>query len=105
MATPKLEELWRNINQMINKSSKTTNVTSVKFNENIATDSGDMAEIFNNYFTKVGIDLSKQIPKGSKRFEDYIKPVNCIFEFKIISVGEVEAVLNKLKTSKSCGTG
>ena len=97
------EELWRNINQMINKSSKTTNVTSVKFNENIATDSGDMAEIFNNYFTKVGIDLSKQIPKGSKRFEDYIKPVNCIFEFKIISVGEVEAVLNKLKTSKSCG--
>ena len=93
----------RNISQIINKSSKTTNVTSVKLNDDIVTDSGGMAEIFNNCFTGVGIYLSKQVPEGPGRFEDYIKPVNSIFQFKIISVREVEVVLSELQTSKSCG--
>ena len=69
---------------MIVKSSKTTNVTSVKLNDDIATDSGNMAEIFNNYFALVGIDLSKQIFEVPERFEDYTKPVNSIFNFKTI---------------------
>ena len=97
------KEMWRNINQIIGKHSKTTNVTSIQVNDSIKTSNRDIAETFNNYFANVGNELSKQVPPTIKRPEDYLEPKSSTFEFKMISTCEVESVLKKLKTSKSSG--
>jgi hypothetical protein len=104
------KEMWRNINKLIGKTSKTTNVTSVKSNYQIFTNKDDIAETFNDYFSKIGTELSNRIPPSNKGFEEYLEPtaqdrptVSAVFEFKSVSIDEVETVLSKLKVSKSSG--
>jgi hypothetical protein len=45
--------MWRNINQLIGKTAKTTNVTSVKSNDQIFTNKDNIAETFNDYVSKI----------------------------------------------------
>ena len=98
------KEMWRNINKLIGKTSRTTNVTSVKSNDQIFTNKDDIAETFNDYFSKIGTELSNRIPPSSKGFEEYLeRSVSAVFEFKSVSNDEVETVLSKLKVSKSSG--
>ena len=95
--------MWRNINQLIGKTSKTTKITSVKTNDVILTNKLDISETFNNYFSNIGKELSSQIPHSNKGFEEYIEPKNVVFEFKPLSTNDVTTALNKLKVSKSSG--
>jgi hypothetical protein len=100
------KEMWRNINQLIGKTSKTTNVTSVKSNDQIFTNKDDIAETFNDYFSKIVTELSNRIPPSNKGFEEYLERsvrLSAVFEFKSVSNNEVETVLSKLKVSKSSG--
>jgi predicted Holliday junction resolvase-like endonuclease len=74
------KEMWRNINQLIGKTSKTTNVTSVKSNDQILTNKDDIAETFNDYFSKIGTELSNRIPPSNKGFEEYLeRSVSAVF--------------------------
>ena len=61
-------EMWRNINQIIGKTSKTTNITSVKTNDIILTNKVDITETF-NYFSNIEKELSSHIPHSNKGFE------------------------------------
>ena len=89
--------MWRNINQLIGKTSRTTNVASVKSNDQIF-------ETFIDYFSKIGSELSSKIPPSNKGFEEYLElSVSAVFEFKSVSNDEVETVLSKLNVSKSSG--
>ena len=97
------KEIWRNINQLIGKTFKTTNITSDKTNDITLTNKVDIAETFNNYFSNIGKELSSQIPHSNKGFEKYIEPKNAVFEFKHLSTNDVTTALNKLKVSKSSG--
>jgi basic membrane lipoprotein Med (substrate-binding protein (PBP1-ABC) superfamily) len=98
------KEKWRNINQLIGKSSITTNVTSVKSNDQMFTNKDDITETFNDYFSKIGTELSNRIPPSNKGFEEYLeRSVSAVFEFKSLSNDEVETVLSKLKVSKTSG--
>ena len=97
------KEMWRNINQLIGKTSKTTKIISVKTNDVILTNKLDISETFNNYFSNIGKELSSQIPHSNKGFEEYIEPKNVVFEFKPLSTNDVTTALNKLKVSKSSG--
>ncbi|CAB3999762.1 Hypothetical predicted protein [Paramuricea clavata] len=86
--------MWRNINQLIGKTSKTTNVTSVKSNDQIFTNNHHIAETFNDYFSKIGTEFSNRIPPSNKGFEEYLeRSVSPVFEFKSVSNDEVETVL------------
>ena len=46
--------MWRNINQLMGKTSQTTKITSVKTNDVILTNKVDITETFNNYFSNIG---------------------------------------------------
>ncbi|CAB4016177.1 Hypothetical predicted protein [Paramuricea clavata] len=75
--------MWRNINQLIGKTSKTTNVISVKSNDQIFTNKDDIAETFNDYFSESGTELSNRIPTGNEGFEEYLdRSVSAVSEFK-----------------------
>ena len=97
------KEMWKSINQLIGKSSKTTNIPCIKVNNNILSNNNDIADALNTYFTKIGPDLSSQIPQNSNNFEEFIEPATSTFNFKNISTQEVKKVLNKLNASKSSG--
>ena len=78
------KEMWININQLIGKTSKTTNVTSVKSNDQIFTNKDDITETFNDYFSKIGTELSNRIPASSKGFEEYLeRSVSAVFLVQI----------------------
>ncbi len=98
------KEMWKNINQLIGKTSKTTNVAAIKLSEQIFTNKDDIAETFNDYFSKIGTDLSSRIPPSNKGFEEFLDRSDCtVFEFKSVSNDEVVTILSKLKDSKSSG--
>ena len=94
--------MWRNINQLIGKTSKTTNLTSVKSNYQIFTNKDDIAETFNDYFSKIGTELSNRIPPSSKGFEEYLeRSVTAVFEFKSMRRGighYSELIINMLNS-------
>ena len=57
-----LKETWKTINQMINKRSKTTHISSLKDDDKDITDSQQIADAMNQYFCSIGEKLSNKIP-------------------------------------------
>lgn len=55
--------MWRHINQLIVKRSKTTDIPYIMENDKIFLNEKDMAEVFNNYFSNIGYNLSSRIPQ------------------------------------------
>ena len=99
------KKMWKHINQLIGRGSKSTNIPYINFNGNSSSNSNDIADTFNTYFTEIGQDLADQIPQTNNSIDEFIEPVSHTFKFKNISIQEVRNVLEKLNTSKSCGPG
>ena len=57
-----IKETWTTINKLINKRSKTTNITSLKVDDETITTPDLLAESMNKYFCSVGAQHSKKIP-------------------------------------------
>ena len=49
-----MKETWKTINQLVNKRSKTTNVSSLQDDNKILTSSDEIAESMNQYFCNIG---------------------------------------------------
>ena len=63
-----IKETWTTINKLINKRSKTTNITSLRVDDETITKPDLIAESMNEYFCNVGEQLSKKIPKKMNSF-------------------------------------
>ena len=50
------------------------------------------ANEFNNFFTDIGLKLTKKIPESSQFFERYMKKVNSEMETKTLSINEFKDV-------------
>ena len=57
-----VKETWITINQMINKRSKTTHISSLEDGDKDITDSQKIADAMNQYFCNIGEQLSSKIP-------------------------------------------
>ena len=57
-----MKETWKTINQLVNKRSKTTNISSLQEDNKILTSSDEIAESMNQYFCNIGQKLSEKIP-------------------------------------------
>lgn len=99
----KPKEMWKHINQLVGRGSKTTHIPSIKVGCETILDEKNIAETLNNYFVNVGPDLSSQIPQTDSNVEAYVKPVTDEFNFRDILTEEVTTALLKLNGSKSCG--
>ena len=69
--------MWRNINQLIGKTAKTTIVTSIKSNDQIFTNKDNIAETFNDYFSKI----VQNYPTG---FHQVIKDLKNILSSRLV---------------------
>ena len=55
--------MWKNTNHLINKKSKSTNISSLQIDDQVVIESSSMSNQFNEYFTDIGPTLSSQIPE------------------------------------------
>ena len=98
------KELWRKVNQLIGKTSKTTCITSLKVNENTTiTGEANIANSLNDYFSNIGSDLSSQIPDSETNPSDYLKKCSNSFRFEEITISMVLHCINNPKSTKASG--
>ena len=58
-----MKKTWEGIKQIINNNKSKTNVIQLNYSGKPLNSDIDMANAYDNFFTKIGPDLDKQIPK------------------------------------------
>ena len=67
------KQMWKHINQLVNKNSRSTNISVLQIDEQVITESETIADLFNEYFTDIGPNLSNQITETNTDFKRYMK--------------------------------
>ena len=99
-----IKETWATINKLINKRSKTTNITSLRVDEEMITKPDLIAESMNEYFCNVGEQLSKKIPKKMNSFiSSQIPAPKSKFSFSPVNAEDLIKAMSKLKSSQGFG--
>ena len=101
-----LKNTWKTINQVLNKKSKTTHITSLEVEGKKVSGDKAIAESMNNFFCEIGKTLSDKIPQSSNPLldNDYeVNPKSVQFHFEPITVPQIEKVLGQFDTSKGSG--
>ena len=95
--------MWKHMNQLVGKGSKTTQIQRIKVNDSVFTKNDDIANVFNAYFAEIGENLSSQIPQTNFCIDEFIEPVSAQFELNHLVIDDVKKVIRKLDGSMSCG--
>ena len=67
---------WKLFNEIIGRGEKTNNIKEIKENNKILTDSFDIANHFNSFFSSIGKKISDNIENITKSHTDYLPPSN-----------------------------
>ena len=88
----------------MNVSSNASNISEIRWNNASSNTSAGVAEIFNNFFSSIGKNLSQNIPPSSTRFSDFLDTPNSktIF-FEPTYKEEITKIVANLKERKSPG--
>ena len=66
------KQLWKGVNLIRGKGSKTTNITSLEVEEETVTGDENIAEALNSFFVNMGPSLSKELPESQSNYADYL---------------------------------
>ena len=77
--------MWKHLNQLTGRCSKTTNIAAVKDGDETLYQDVKIAEAFDNYFINIGQNLSNNIPHTNQGFEQYLTPIPSEFIFTDIT--------------------
>ena len=102
-----MKETWKTINLLLNKRSKTTNVSSLDVEGRNVTDNNEIAQSMNDFFCSIGRKLSDDIPQQPNPLlsnENNINEEGTSFQFRTVDSVSVERTLNKMKTSFGFGS-
>ena len=95
---------WRLINELTSrKTSVNSNVKVIKQEGVTLTNSADIANTFNNYFTTIGDNLANKTPCSDVNLISYISPVSSAFSFAEISLESVLKTLKSINPNKATG--
>ena len=99
-----IQKTWKVINDVLGKTKNRNPITKISFENTIVEDSKEMSEIFNTYFSKIGVELANNIPLTNTSFNDFLKSPNpnSLFLFPT-NTSELIAIVNKLQDKKSTG--
>ena len=99
-----IKETWKVINNVLNKNKNHNNISQIKSNNIIISDNSAIPNIFNDYFSNIGPNLAKTIPKTNKTFTDFLKNNNPNTMFFIpTDVNEIKKIVEKINSKKSTG--
>jgi hypothetical protein len=98
------KEAWKTINNILGMQSKPTVVNELKLGENSLTNTKDIAEGFNDYFSNIGPDLASKIDTPNLNFQTYIEKAKSEFSaFQPVTVSNVYHLLHGLSSNKATG--
>ena len=101
-----LKEIWATINKLVNKRSKTTNITALEVDGQTIDDPVGMANSMNHFFSNIGVKLCNDIPDTHNNLlnGDYdVNPTKATFLFIPIESEQVITAVRKFKTSQGHG--
>jgi hypothetical protein len=90
-------------NELTNRNVKSTNINEISDDGNIVTEPREIANIFNNFFAEIGPKLADDLPEHNQIPESYVKPLNSIFRFQLVTETYVSKLLYTIKTTKATG--
>ena len=102
-----LKKTWKTINHVINKTSSTTFVATLKVAGESISDSAKIASSMNEFFYTIGDRLSKKSPDKPNPLlsnEYSIDGPSSSFAFSAIMTDTLTASVNKMKTSRGSGS-
>ena len=93
------KKVWTIVNDLLGRqSSKTNYIKSLKRNTDVISDSKDMANFVNNYFTSIGPTLSSKVPRSNRRPSDFLRGNYPAMDgFEPTTPSEVKRIIEKLK--------
>ena len=98
------KQLWKGVNLIRGKGSKTTSITSLEVEKETVTGDKNIAEALNSFFVNVGPSLSKELPESQNTYADYLQySTQIAFTFDEVSENDTLNLLCNLKESKSTG--
>ena len=96
------KKMWGTLNEAINRSSsKSTIINEINVKGVTVTDSGNIANEFNTFFSEIADNILKDIPVTSARPEDYITDSGLNFELGLVTTDEIIEIIKSLKTKGS----
>ena len=97
-------KVWEGIRSIINIKEKRYKNINLKINENISTNSSDIANHFNNFFTTIPSKLAKKIPPTHSDYRSYlVNQNNNSFFLSPTNPNEIESLINDIKLNKAIG--
>jgi len=100
-----MKQTWLVLKKAIGKhNDKLSIVQNFTINNVNVTDKSEIAEEFNNYFSKIGESTGQSVPKSQRNYNDYLKnpTLNSMF-LEPIDISHVIEAANKLKPKLSVG--
>ena len=101
-----MKNLWTGIQSIINTKSKNSiqSISLLTANGETIQDPQKMANLFNNFFVSVSIQVCSEIPRTKKSPLDYLKNRNMnSFFISPVTHSEIEDIIISLKNGKSTG--
>ncbi|CAB4007318.1 Hypothetical predicted protein, partial [Paramuricea clavata] len=77
--------MWKTINKLTNKKSKTTTITKLNISNDVTEDPSKILHTFNTYFKTTGENLANEIPDTTDAPESYVTPSNSTFQMQNVS--------------------
>ena len=101
----KLIKVWKTIKSLINfKPNKVSNLINLNINGKISSNTLEVANHFNKYFTTIASKIDKKIIKSNKKFTDFlINPNEKTFSLYPTTPEEVQDYLKNIDLRKSVG--
>jgi hypothetical protein len=100
-----IKQTWSVLKKaMGNNNNKSSIAQTFNINNTNVTDKTEIAEAFNNYFSKIGETTSQSVPKSKKNYVDFLKnPLTNSMFLEPIDTSHVIEAANKLKPKFSTG--
>ena len=97
------KEMWKMVNKLTNKQSKTTNITNVITDDKIIEEPRVITNTFNTFFNEIRVNLAEGLPESATTPESCITLSNSIFKIQNVSETDVSKLLSTIKSSKATG--
>ena len=99
-----IQNTWKILKQAMNLSNNKSDITKIRYNDDIVEDPENIANTFNNFFSSIGTNLAEGIPPSAKHFSDYLGTPNpnTIFLTPLVKEDIIDIVSN-LNNKKSPG--
>ena len=97
------QEMWKTINKLINKKSKTTTISEIKTENGSFTDPKEITNILNEYFCNIGYNLAQNLESTSVQPSSYVDQRETEFKLDPVTEAEVYKYLSNVKPTKSTG--